>query len=73
MPDPYLQGLMRAHDLLRQLHDRLEREHKATPGGWFGGATRRHDEIMGGTRALLRLGEIITNEARLAARSKQST
>lgn len=65
-PASYMEGLIRAHALLRQEHDRLERQHRDTPSGMFGAPTKRHHEIMGATRTLVQLGERLLNEIRQA-------
>lgn len=65
-PTSYMDGLIRAHTLLRQEHDRLEREHHDTPSGILGAPTKRHHEIMGATKTLVKLGETLLNEIRQA-------
>lgn len=62
----FRKGLKEAHQILCDMHDRLEREHHSLAPGLFG-PTRRHHEIMGATRAILAAATEVLAEMRIAA------
>lgn len=53
----FTRGIAEALRIIREEHDRLIQEHRATPGRFFGlRPSRRHYEIMGASNAIVDIG-----------------
>lgn len=64
----FLRAIFAAQDELLELHDEVEREHKALKGNWLGRPRKQHYRLVGASRALLaaskRLDELVRAEHR---------